>query len=123
MDGERIMIDKEKLVYYIDIDGIIFENDSSRIDYYNVKPIQENIDKINRLYDEGNCIILWTSRGSITGIDWRDYTVKQLYDARVRYHKVKFNKPYYDVFIDDRASNEIDTDNPHHDRTGEISGE
>lgn len=42
------------------------------------KPIKENIDKINRLYDDGNTIVYWTACGSRTQINWYDLTKKQL---------------------------------------------
>ena len=47
-------------------------------DYTKAKPIQENIDKINKLYDEGNTIVYWTARGSRKQIDWTELTAKQL---------------------------------------------
>ena len=93
-------------VYYIDIDGIIFEN-QDRLDYRYVKPIEENIKKINDLYDKGNIIVLWTSRGSITGVDFKEITENQLKKFGVKYHLLKTNKPYYDVLIDDRARDYI----------------
>jgi len=96
----------KKKVYYIDIDGIIFEN-QDRLDYKSVKPIYKNIDKISRLYDDGNIIILWTSRGSCTGINFEDETKRQLKKYKVKYHLLRTDKPYYDVFIDDRARDKL----------------
>jgi len=98
----------DKKIFYIDIDGIIFENDSSRMDYYTVVPIEKNIRKINKLYDEGHAIILWTARGGTTGIDWTTETKKQLFMENVKYHKLLMNKPTFDVFIDDRAYNSFE---------------
>jgi len=98
----------DKKIYYIDIDGVIFKNDYTRLDYYEVIPIYENIEKINKLYDEGNIIILWTNRGGISLVDWYTITDNQLYDYGVKFHKLTFDKPYYDVFIDDRAFNSFD---------------
>ena len=98
----------KKRIYYIDIDGVIFENNYNRMDYYEVTPIKKNIDKINKLYNEGNCIILWTNRGGLTGINWEARTALQLNEHGVKYHKLKMDKPYYDVFIDDRACNNFE---------------
>ena len=100
------MIDKSK-IYLIDIDGIIFEN-SDGPGYDNVKPIQKNIDKINQLYDDGNIIIIWTSRGSLTHKDWREVTKNQLSEYGVKYHDLRLDKPYFDMFIDDRARKNLD---------------
>ena len=43
-------------VIYVDIDETICEIPEPR-NYHNAKPIKENIDKINRLYDDGNTIV------------------------------------------------------------------
>ena len=29
-------------------------------------PIVENIEKVNNLYDEGNTIVMWTARGTLS---------------------------------------------------------
>ena len=44
----------------------------------------------------------WTARGTGSGIDWRDITEKQLEEWGVKYHELKFGKPVYDLFIDDK---------------------
>ena len=62
-----------------------------------------NIDKINKLYDEGNTIVYWTARGSRTKINWYDLTKKQLDEWGVKYHELFVDKPYYDLFIDDKT--------------------
>ncbi len=55
-------------VIYVDIDETICHRETSvdfgvTHDYTKAKPIQENIEKINKLYDEGNTIVYWTARG------------------------------------------------------------
>jgi histidinol phosphatase-like enzyme len=89
------------MVYYIDIDGVLCTDCARK--YEEVKPIFANIDKVNRLYDQGHEIILWTARGTVTKIDWRELTEKQLEEWGVKYHELKFGKPYYDAIIDDKA--------------------
>lgn len=90
------------MVIYVDIDETICTTPDSR-DYNFSKPINENIEKINKLYDDGNEIIYWTARGTKTGINWENVTKKQFYDWGVKYNKLEFNKPYYDLFICDKA--------------------
>jgi hypothetical protein len=51
---------------------------------------------------------LFTSRGTSSGIDWFDFTEKQVNDWGVKYHELKLGKPAYDLFIDDRAINNED---------------
>lgn len=92
------------MVIYIDIDETIC-NSPNKPDYKNSTPIKENIKKANKLYDEGNIIIYWTARGTVTGMDWSDLTRKQFKEWGVKYHDLKFGKPYYDLFIDDKNMN------------------
>ena len=65
----------------------------------------KNIEKINELYDAGNTIVYWTARGTGSGIDWREVTEKQFKSWGVRYHDLKFGKPIYDLFVDDKNIN------------------
>ena len=48
-------------VLYVDIDETICTTPKNR-NYHEATPIKNNIDKINKLYDEGNTIVYWTSR-------------------------------------------------------------
>ena len=92
------------MVIYVDIDETICNTPESR-DYSEAKPIKENINKINDLYDEGHEIVYWTARGTLTGKDWTEVTEKQFKEWGVKYHDLKLKKPFYDLFIDDRAIN------------------
>ena len=92
------------MILYVDIDETICMSPDDR-DYAKAKPIEKNIDKINKLYDEGNTITYWTARGTGSGIDWRDVTEKQFDKWGVKYHDLKFGKPIYDLFVDDKNIN------------------
>jgi len=92
------------MIIYCDIDGVLLTNEK---DYNEAKPIYRNINILNKLYDR-NTIILWTARGTTTGISWRKLTSYQLKKYGVKYHKLKMKKPYYDILIDDRATNSLD---------------
>jgi len=96
------------MVIYVDIDETICNTEESKNnarDYSFSEPIKENIEKINRLYDEGHRIIYWTARGTLTGIDWMDVTKEQFEKWGVKHHEVHMGKPYYDLFICDKAIN------------------
>lgn len=95
------------MIIYIDIDETICETPESR-DYSLASPIEQNIEKANKLYDEGNTIIYWTARGTVSGIDWRQTTFDQLTEWGVKFHDLKLGKPYYDLFIDDKNMNTED---------------
>ena len=92
------------MVIYVDIDETICRYEGERA-YPEALPIKQNIEKINRLYDEGHEIIYWTARGSQTGIDWTDVTLKQLDKWGAKYTAAKLGKPHYDLFICDKAIN------------------
>lgn len=93
--------------YYIDIDDTICTLSGS-MQYDTAQPIPEAITKVNRLYEEGHQIIFWTARGTISGKDWRQLTESQLLAWGVQYHELKFGKPAYDYFIDDKNINSRD---------------
>ena len=95
-------------VIYVDIDETICHRETAvdfgvTHDYTKAKPIQENIDKINKLYDEGNTIVYWTARGSRKQIDWTELTAKQLAEWGVKYNELRVDKPFYDLFIEDKS--------------------
>jgi hypothetical protein len=92
------------MIFYVDIDDTICSH-SEDLDYSRATPRPERILKINRLYDQGNTIVYWTARGTGSGIDWREVTEKQFKDWGVKYHELKFGKPVYDLFIDDKNIN------------------
>ncbi len=85
---------------FCDIDGTIC---TQCVDYSQAKPFPEKIKIINNYYDLGNTVIYWTARGSGTGTDWREVTEKQLKEWGVKYSELRFGKPIYDLFIDDRS--------------------
>ena len=88
---------------FVDIDETICKYEDVR-EYPLAIPIQENIDKINRLYDEGNEIIYYTARGSVTGLDWFDLTKEQLTTWECKYHHLSVGeKPHYDLLICDKT--------------------
>lgn len=89
-------------VIYVDIDETICNTPDNPRNYSNSIPIIENIDKVNKLYDDGHTIVYWTARGSRTGQNWYDLTKKQLVSWGVRFHELRVDKPYYDLFIDDK---------------------
>jgi hypothetical protein len=92
------------MVIYIDVDETIC-NSPDKPDYTTSTPIIENISKANKLYDDGNTIIYWTARGTVTGMDWKTTTLNQFKEWGVKFHDLKFGKPYYDLFIDDKNLN------------------
>lgn len=88
-------------IYYVDIDETICDSPPSR-DYSQATPFPDRIEKINNLYEMGYTIVYWTARGTGSGIDWREVTERQFKEWGVKCHDLKFGKPIYDLFIDDK---------------------
>ena len=88
--------------YCYDIDGTLC---TKGCEYKDAKPFKRVIQHLNKLKSEGNTIILFTSRGSVSGKDWRELTEKQVKSWGVNYDVLILGKPHADVFIDDRSYN------------------
>jgi hypothetical protein len=96
------------MIIRVDIDETICFYDEEialdgKKDYNKAIPDPFSIEKINKLYDEGHWIVYWTARGSRTGIDWANFTHDQLKSWGCKFHELHCNKPYYDLFIEDRS--------------------
>lgn len=91
------------MVYCFDIDGTLCSNTEG--DYERAQPWPEAIARVNALYDAKHKILLFTARGSTTGIDWRPTTERQMKEWGVRYHELYLGKPSADVYVDDKAVN------------------
>ncbi|MBN1565644.1 MAG: hypothetical protein JXA10_17495 [Anaerolineae bacterium] len=70
--------------------------------YDQAGPQEAMIALINRLYEQGHRIILFTARGSATGMDWSEVTRTQMQAWGVKYHELLFGKPAADYYIDDK---------------------
>lgn len=88
--------------YCIDIDGTICTTTTNQ-EYFKARPIQEMIDKINRLYDDGHIIKFCTARGMESGGVFEEITRQQLSDWGVKYHQLIMGKPAADYYIDDKG--------------------
>jgi ribonucleotide monophosphatase NagD (HAD superfamily) len=91
------------VIYCFDIDGTLCTNTEG--DYESARPMAEAIARLNVLFDAKHKIILFTARGSTTGIDWRATTERQMKEWGVRYHELHLGKPTADIYIDDKAIN------------------
>jgi len=94
--------------YCFDIDGTLCHtpnNEKGKPDYLNAKPYPFMVEQVNRLYDQGNYIIMQTARGKGSGIDHTELTKNQLSDWGYKYHELfpMFCKPTADIFIDDKG--------------------
>ena len=104
----------DQKVALVDVDETICAYGEKR-KYDCAVPIGKNIDKINKLYDEGWYIIYWTARGGSenskkAGRCYYDYTWKQLESWGCKFHELStgskgnYIKPPNDLIIDDKAN-------------------
>jgi hypothetical protein len=112
-ESDRFAPEGEQKVALVDIDETIcFFPEERRYDL--AEPSQENIAKINNLYDQGWRIVYWTARGGSDkskkeGRCYYDFTWEQLKSWGCKFHELntgskgKFLKPPYDLVIDDKA--------------------
>ena len=91
------------MLIYVDIDETICNYDGAR-EYPLAKPIVENIEKINQLYDDGHTIVYWTARGAVSKKDHSTLTAAQLREWNAKHHKlIMHTKPHYDLLICDKT--------------------
>ncbi len=89
------------LTFCFDIDGVIATlAPKNRYEVAEARP--EVVELINALYQQGHTIILFTARGAVSSIDWAETTRRQLEQWGVRYHELKFGKPFAHYYVDDR---------------------
>lgn len=94
---------KSPMEIYVDLDNTLCHTDGS--DYLNSNPIPDRVARVNALRERGHKVTIWTARGSKSGKDWKDLTVKQLAEWGVQYDKLLMGKPHYDLCIDDKSEN------------------
>ena len=97
------------MTYVFDIDGTICTLSGG--DYSSASPMQERIEKVNSLYDQGHTIIFLTARGMGRHSNNREKASKQFYDMtfkqleswNVKFHELYLGKPAGDVYVDDKG--------------------
>lgn len=94
------------MLIYIDIDNTICTTPNML--YEKATPIPERIEKINRLWEDGDTIVYWTARGTLTGDNHYQLTRDQLDSWGCKYDELRMGKPPFDLFIDDKNINSED---------------
>tara|TARA_B100000963_G_C22633179_1_gene676094 strand:- start:4144 stop:4704 length:561 start_codon:yes stop_codon:yes gene_type:complete len=92
---------KNKKIYIIDIDNTICK--SKKSNYINSIPYHHIINSFNKLYEQGHQLHYWTARGSNSGKDWSDFTLRQMKIWGVKYNTLNIGKIHYNLWIDDKA--------------------
>tara|TARA_A100000164_G_C21519383_1_gene590799 strand:- start:64 stop:408 length:345 start_codon:yes stop_codon:yes gene_type:complete len=97
--------------YAFDIDGVICISKNGNYD--EALPNKQAVDKINKIYANGNKVIIYTARfmgRTNNNIDESyslgyEKTLKQLNNWGLKFHELIMGKPSYDILIDDKAYN------------------
>jgi CMP-N-acetylneuraminic acid synthetase len=89
------------LTFAFDMDGVIatLVPDGN---YAAAQPYAPAVALLARLRQAGNRIVIYTARGSQTGLDWTETTRDQLRRWGVRCDELRFGKPAADFYVDDR---------------------
>tara|TARA_B110000211_G_C13959782_1_gene500022 strand:- start:255 stop:626 length:372 start_codon:yes stop_codon:yes gene_type:complete len=107
----------KKKLFCFDLDGVICKNtkyrNSNLINYNKSKPIPTAVKAINKLYDDGHTIVIYTARGmtryngniSLVKKKLFKITANSLKSWKLNYHKLILGKIYYDFIIDDKSIN------------------
>ena len=93
----------------IDIDNVICKTKGRN--YRNAKPNKKSIKKVNEMYDRGYIINFFTGRymgrnkENFKKAKHQGYqmTINQLKNWKIKFHKLIFGKPSFDLIIDDKA--------------------
>ena len=98
-----------KKVIMIDIDGTICKQDGGPrnpddgYSFRTAEPFTQRIEYFNSLHEEGHYLHYWSARGCWEGNDTLEETREQLDSWGVKYNDVAVFKPFYDIWIDDKA--------------------
>ena len=87
--------------YAFDLDGTLCTLTDGK--YETAEPLTDRITKVNKLFEEGHTILIFTARGATSKRDLRDFTVKQLKDWGLKYERLIMGKPHFDLLVDDKA--------------------
>ena len=109
MSGKIIAFDLDDVICKRDIEGKNIEK------YKRCVPINDMVEIVNRCYDNGNHIIIYTARGmnvfnkDVSKIYKNLYklTTDHLEKWGVKYHELIMGKIHYDILIDDKAINSL----------------
>ena len=102
----------KKKIFCFDLDGVICKTlKKGQKNYKKAIPIIKSINTVNSIYNEGYRVIVFTSRymgrnndkANLAIKEGYKQTEKQLQKWGLKYNKLIFGKPSYDVIVDDKS--------------------
>jgi CMP-N,N'-diacetyllegionaminic acid synthase len=101
-----------KLIYVFDLDHTLCDlkkKSDGNWDYLNATPYVDRIHYVNKLFEQGNVIVIETARGSVSGFSWHQATYDQLNSWGLKFSELRTGIKFAaDVYIDDKAINSED---------------
>jgi hypothetical protein len=102
---------KSKKILCFDLDNVICKTTKNY--YKKSKPIRKVVKYINYLYEKGYTIKIYTARymgrnkdnSKLIKASQKNFTKKQLKKWGVKYNKIFFGKPSFDILFDDKSYN------------------
>tara|TARA_B100000902_G_scaffold152262_1_gene148812 strand:- start:2161 stop:2478 length:318 start_codon:yes stop_codon:yes gene_type:complete len=102
------------MIYVVDIDGTICDTPVGK--YEKSEPMMDRIEKLNKVYDQGNSIIFYTARGmgrfdgdAIKAHEaFYDLTFNQLKSWGCKFDELHMGKFHAHYFVDDKGINSED---------------
>jgi len=96
------------MILCFDLDNVICK--TKNVNYKNAKPIARTVKIINKAYSYKFKVLIFTGRfygkcnGNLNKILKMDdgLTKKQLKKWKIKYHRLIFGKPIFDVYVDDK---------------------
>ena len=105
----RYCFDLDGTLCTLEVDGMTEGKQKDVMQYNNSVPLQDRINFVNELYDEGHYIIIETARGTVSLYDWHEETEDQLIRWGLKYHELRTGvKIAADIYIDDKGKNADD---------------
>lgn len=80
----------------VDLDGVLAKPTKPE-NYRSATPIVENISKVNRLFENGWCVIIYTGRGWY----YYDVTKRWLVEHGVKFDELVMGKVVAHIYVDD----------------------
>ena len=99
----------KKKIFCFDLDNVLCKSKTSN--YKQSIPIKKNINVVNKLFEEGHYIKIFTARYMARNRNnaynakkqGLNLTKSQLKNWKVNYHELIFGKPSFDIYIDDKS--------------------
>ena len=96
------------MILCFDLDNVICK--TKNVNYKNAKPIARTVKIINKAYSYKFKVLIFTGRfygkcnGNLNKILKMDngLTKRQLKKWKIKYHRLIFGKPMFDVYVDDK---------------------